>query len=136
MYRSVTPGTDEGSCSVAIVSCEPPRSGDHVAIMDLTGRIILVVEDEPVILLDVTSRLEADGAHVLAAGDLERALVHADHPHLSAAVLDFDLGRADTTGVCWKLTDRRIPFLFHTGRVYDRQRSVGRQIHDLLWVDA
>src|SRR5688500_15956146 len=38
-YRSVTPGTDEGSCSVAIVSCEPPRSGDHVAIMDLTGRI-------------------------------------------------------------------------------------------------
>ena len=89
-----------------------------MALMDLTGRMILVVEDEPVVSLDVTSRLEAEGAHVLAAGDLERALVHADHPHLSAAVLDFDLGCADTTGVCWKLTDRRIPFLVHTGRVY------------------
>jgi DNA-binding response OmpR family regulator len=103
---------------VAIVSCEPARSSDHVRIMDLTGRIILVVEDEPIVSLEVTSRLEAEGAHVLAAGDLERALVHADHPDLSAAVLDFDLVGADTTPVCWKLIDRGIPFLFHTGRVY------------------
>jgi hypothetical protein len=33
-------------------------------------------------------------------------------------VLDFDLGGADSSPVCRKLVDRRIPFVFHTGRLY------------------
>jgi hypothetical protein len=37
---------------------------------------------------------------------------------LSAGVLDFDLGEADSTAVCWKLCDRRIPFVLHSGRFY------------------
>ena len=83
----------------------------------LAGRTVLVVEDEPLIM-DVVGRLEDAGAAVLAAGRLDQALQLADHPALSIAVLDFDLGDCDSTPVCRKLVEREIPFLFHTGRVY------------------
>ena len=86
--------------------------------LDLTGRSILVVEDEPLIRLDLATRLQNAGARVLAASQLDKAMSLAEYPNLSAGVLDFDLGNADSTAVCWKLVDRRIPFVFHTGRVY------------------
>jgi len=89
-----------------------------VKSMDLAGRSILLVEDEPLICLDITSRLQAAGAKVFAASHLDKALGLAGHPDISAGVLDFDLGKADSTLICWKLVDRRIPFIFHTGRVY------------------
>lgn len=90
---------------------------------DLAGRSILVVEDEPLVRLDLTRRLEDAGATVLAASHLKNALDLAHHPDLSAGVLDFDLGTADTTQVCWRLVDRRIPFVFHSGRVYSAFRQ-------------
>jgi CheY-like chemotaxis protein len=86
--------------------------------LDLAGRSILLVEDEALIRLDLTGRLLDAGATVLAASRLDRALDLADHPDISAGVLDFDLGSADSSPVCWKLVDRRIPFVFHTGLVY------------------
>jgi DNA-binding response OmpR family regulator len=91
--------------------------------MDLAGRSILLVEDEPLICLDITSRLQAAGAKVFAASHLDKALGLAGHPDISAGVLDFDLGKADSTLICWKLVDRRIPFIFHTGRVYSAFRQ-------------
>jgi hypothetical protein len=67
------------------------------------------------ICLDTMSRLQAAGAKVFAASHLDKALGLAGHPDISAGVLDFDLGNADSTLICWKLVDRRIPFIFHTG---------------------
>jgi len=86
--------------------------------LDLAGRCLLVVEDEALVRLDITGRLEDAGATVFAASRLDKALDLASHPHISAGVLDFDLGNADSTAVCWRLVDRRIPFIFHTGRLY------------------
>jgi DNA-binding response OmpR family regulator len=86
--------------------------------VDLTGRTILVVEDDGLISIDLIARLEDAGAIALSARDLERGLSLATGAGLSAAVLDFDLDGSDTTAVCWKLVDRGVPFLFHTGRVY------------------
>jgi CheY-like chemotaxis protein len=91
--------------------------------LDLAGRPILVVEDEPLIRLDLTGRLQDAGATVFAAARLDRALDLAGHPNISAGVLDFDLGSADSTPVCWKLIDRGIPFVFHTGLVYSAFRQ-------------
>ena len=85
--------------------------------MLLAGRSILLVEDEPLILLDLESSLRAAGAKVVSASNVERALALASTEALSAGVLDFDLGTADTSPVCRKLVDRGIPFLFHSGRV-------------------
>jgi DNA-binding response OmpR family regulator len=89
----------------------------------LAGRSILVVEDEALVRLDVTGRLQDAGATVLSASRLDKALDLAGYHHLSAGVLDFDLGNADSTAVCWKLIDRRVPFVFHTGRVYSAFRQ-------------
>ena len=84
----------------------------------LAGRRILVVEDEPLISLDITARLQDAGASVVSASHLEKALELAEYPNLAAGVLDFDLGNVDSTPVCWKLVDRRIPFIFHSGRMH------------------
>ena len=84
----------------------------------LAGRCILLVEDEPLIRLDIVGRLEAAGASVLATSRLHRALTFADRSDLSAGVLDFDLGNTDSSAVCCRLTDRRIPFVLHSGSVH------------------
>ena len=89
----------------------------------LAGRCILLVEDEALIRLDTGQRLEAAGARVLGASSLHRALMLADHPDLSAAVLDFNLGDTDSTAVCWRLTDRRIPFILHSGSDHSEFRQ-------------
>jgi CheY-like chemotaxis protein len=89
----------------------------------LSGRCTLIVEDEPLIRIDIERRLEAAGARVLATSRLDRALRFADHPDLSAGVLDFDLGTADTTPVCCHLTDRRIPFVLHSGSLHSAFRQ-------------
>ena len=81
----------------------------------LAGRSILVVEDEPVIALQLESQLNAAGARVYSAGRLRDALHMAEHPALSAAVLDFRLGGDDSAAVCRRLVDLGIPFMFYTG---------------------
>jgi len=77
----------------------------------LVGCLILIVEDEPLVALDVAHGLEAAGARVLAARTLADALIKASDPELSAAVLDHGLSDGDTSQVCEKLKERDIPFV-------------------------
>ena len=81
----------------------------------LAGRSILVVENEPLIALDLVEGISAAGATVLAAHSLIDGLRLAGHPNLTAAVLNFDLGDGDGTALCEYLRERGIPFLLHTG---------------------
>jgi DNA-binding response OmpR family regulator len=81
----------------------------------LVGRVILVVEDEPLIALDVTDGLEASGARILMARTLADALSKAEDPDLSAAILDHGLRDGDTSEVCDKLKERNIPFVLYSG---------------------
>jgi DNA-binding response OmpR family regulator len=81
----------------------------------LTGRSILVVEDEPLIALDIAEGFRAAGAAVFTAHNLVDGLRLAGHPDLSAAVLDFGLSDGDGTALCQRLKERGIPFLLHTG---------------------
>jgi CheY-like chemotaxis protein len=74
---------------------------------DLKGRSILVVEDEPLIALDIAEGLRNAGAVVLSAFNLRDGLQLASHPDLSAAVLD-------STALCTRLTERGVPFVLHT----------------------
>jgi DNA-binding response OmpR family regulator len=84
----------------------------------LSAKSILVVEDEPLLCLDIARHLEDAGAKVFAASNLDKALKVVEASPLSAGVLDFDLGNGDSSAVCWKLVDRGIPFIFYTGRPY------------------
>ena len=81
----------------------------------LDGKVILVVEDEPLVALDVVKALRAAGARVLCAGYLESGLCSTEHPELSAAVIDLHLDDGSGTIVCRRLRERGIPFVVHTG---------------------
>jgi DNA-binding response OmpR family regulator len=74
-----------------------------------------VVEDEPIIALQLEAQLNAAGARVYSAGRLRDALYLAEHPALSAAVLDYRLGGDDSAAVCRRLADLGVPFVFYTG---------------------
>ena len=83
--------------------------------VSLAGRSVLIVEDGPLIALELRRIIESAGAHVFAAPRLQHALRLTDHPDLSAAVLDYRVGDDDTAAVCERLDERGIPFFFFTG---------------------
>jgi DNA-binding response OmpR family regulator len=81
----------------------------------LEGHSILIVEDELMIIMDMQATFEEAGARVFATTTLTSALVLADTPGLSAAVIDFALGTDDGGAVCRHLTKLSVPFVFHSG---------------------
>jgi DNA-binding response OmpR family regulator len=81
----------------------------------LSGRLILVVEDEPLVALEVIGALRTAGAKVLSAGYLEAGLFITEHQELSAAVIDLRLNDGSSIGICRRLLQRRIPFVIYTG---------------------
>lgn len=81
----------------------------------LADRLILIVEDEPLIALDVIKALRSAGARVLSAGYLESGLYTTEHPDLSAAVIDLHLGDGSGTAICRRLRQRCLPFVVYTG---------------------
>jgi DNA-binding response OmpR family regulator len=81
----------------------------------LAGRLILVVEDEPLIALDIASSFEKAGANVTRATSLLHAMTLAENDELSAAVLDHVLRDGDSSELCECLKERGIPFVMHSG---------------------
>ncbi len=86
----------------------------------LLGCLVLVVEDEPIISLDIAATLETAGAEILgpyssakiALSALEE-IAQGSEPH--AAVLDVNLGGHTSEAVARKLITLSVPFVFHTG---------------------
>jgi CheY-like chemotaxis protein len=81
----------------------------------LTGRSILVVEDEPLIALEVHAAFNSTGASIVSAATRNEALRMVGRPGLSAAVIDMNLGGSDCSDVCQRLSECGIPFVFYTG---------------------
>jgi DNA-binding response OmpR family regulator len=81
----------------------------------LAGELILVLEDEPLIALDIIDSLRNAGASVLSAHCLRDALPLAEHPDITAAILDFGLSDGDAGVVCGRLNARNIPFILYSG---------------------
>jgi CheY-like chemotaxis protein len=81
----------------------------------LTGQSVLVLEDEPLLALELNVTLRDAGASVSVAKDEETALRVIDVLRTSAAVVDINLGGKDCSAVCERLSDGGIPFVFFTG---------------------
>ena len=97
------------------IAAPPAAAEDGVA-----GRQVLVVEDEPLIALDIEDRLVAAGCEVIGpAPDLEtaRRLLAATAP--DCALLDANLAGRPVGELAAELTRRGIPFGFVSG--YGRQ---------------
>ena len=83
---------------------------------DLPHNSILLVEDEPLLAMDVESSLAAAGYRVVgpAATAAEALrLIREENPDL--AVLDLNLGKEMSYSVPDLLADRRIPFVILSG---------------------
>ena len=88
--------------------------------LDLFSRkLVLLVEDEPLIALNVEHHLRNAGARVITAAHLDTALSMTGHPDLSGAVIDLCLGAESATPIFQRLTDRNLPFVVHTGYATD-----------------
>jgi DNA-binding response OmpR family regulator len=81
----------------------------------LTGRSLLIVEDEPIIVMDITQALEESGAEVTTTNTLRHALLLVEHDGLSAAILDHAVGDGNSSLLCARLKERGIPFLIYSG---------------------
>ena len=96
----------------------------------LGGCSILVVEDEPLIAMDVVQGLEAAGAAVSVARTLKDALDKVEAPELSAAVLDHRLRDGDSSQICERLDAKNIPFVIYSGYTkIDGACSEGKLVH-------
>jgi DNA-binding response OmpR family regulator len=89
--------------------------GCLVEALPLRGRSVLIVEDEPLIALDIVEGFRTAGASILSAHTLRDALRLAGHPDVSAAVVDFGLSDGDGVALCERLTAHKIPFVLHSG---------------------
>jgi len=82
----------------------------------LRGHRILIVEDEPLIALDLEATLTWAGAEIAGIGRTpEQALALAERPDLTGAILDLRLQNQSVRDVVGRLTERRIPFMFYSG---------------------
>jgi DNA-binding response OmpR family regulator len=82
----------------------------------LTKKRVLVVEDQPLIALNLVEGLEEAGAEVLGpAMSVSQGLVFAREHGIDAAVLDINLPDGLVTPVADVLTERGVAVLFCTG---------------------
>ncbi|HEY7851991.1 MAG TPA: response regulator [Caulobacteraceae bacterium] len=83
----------------------------------LTGRRVLLVEDEAMIAMLLEDMLSDLGCHVLGpAYGLSQALQLAkEHEVIDVAILDVNLAGQPVFAVADILRDRRVPLIFSTG---------------------
>lgn len=106
-------------------------NGD-VGAPGLTGRHVLVVEDEYFIAYDLKQALENSGATVIGpVGTVGKALSLIKKTQaLDGAVIDLNLRGESGLKVARALRERAIPFVFATG--YDR-RVVPEEFQGTAW---
>jgi CheY-like chemotaxis protein len=90
-------------------------SASDNALEFLRGLRILLVEDDPLIRLDLETSLTELGAIVTAAADVSKALVAIGTSALDFAVLDFELGTESSEPIAEAAQARNIPFLYLSG---------------------
>jgi CheY-like chemotaxis protein len=97
-----------------------------VPVPALTGKRILLVEDQVLVALDVGMTLEDAGAVVVGPClRLDEAMrAAASEAPLDGAILDVDIASRPVFPVADRLLARGVPFIFHTGRSdLDRLRA-------------
>jgi len=83
---------------------------------NLRGERVLVVEDEPLIAMDVAQAIEEAGGQVVGPADnLADAKQLAGGANITAAMLDIQLHQAVSADVAAILAGRNIPFVFYSG---------------------
>jgi PAS domain S-box-containing protein len=83
---------------------------------NVAGKRILVVDDEPLIAMDIVANLEDVGCEIIGpAATLEKALGLIDSVEIDAALLDANLAGSPVDVLAAALTRRNVPFAFVSG---------------------
>jgi DNA-binding response OmpR family regulator len=89
--------------------------GTQVEPSPLKGCSILVVEDEPLIAMDVQLTFEGSGAELHIANSIDEAMPWAKRDGLCLGVLDYGLADGKCTELYRYLQRRGVPFIIYTG---------------------
>lgn len=81
----------------------------------LEGRAILIVEDEPLIVMDIATALEHTGASLTSTTSVKHALLLVEHDGIAGAILDHSLEDGTSSALCMLLTKRGVPFIIYSG---------------------
>jgi DNA-binding response OmpR family regulator len=85
---------------------------------------ILIIEDEPVIALDLQDLLEDAGFDVVGvAGRIEQALHVIDTTSIDAAVVDANLGGVSSSPAAAALAAKQVPFIVLSGYSLKQQEA-------------
>lgn len=107
---------ETGTSTSVAAPAEPLRPRDTNGCASPTGHRVLVVEDEPLVAMDIASALEDVGCTIIGpAAGLEQALTLAGSETFDAAVLDYKLAGLSSEPVAKLLRRRGIPFAVSTG---------------------
>lgn len=91
-------------------------------------KTFLILEDEPLIAMDLKFAFEDAGHHAVTAVDNEEALTCIGKGDVSGAILDVSLGRGATCKpTANRLLQDGVPFILHTGdlnRVGEHLREI------------
>jgi DNA-binding response OmpR family regulator len=91
----------------------------------LSGVRVLIVEDDPLMAMDLEDTLAEAGAVVVGlCRTLDEAMARATVDDFAVAVLDFSLGPDTASPVARRLVRRGIPFVLYTGKS-SRDPSLG-----------
>jgi PAS domain S-box-containing protein len=108
---------------------EGSRNFQDAGSTDLRGRRILLVEDEPLVAMEIESQLMSAGCEVIGpAATIEKAKLLMSEASFDAALVDANLGGRPAGEIAAGLTKKLIPFAFVTG--------YGREALPLAFQDA
>jgi PAS domain S-box-containing protein len=92
------------------------RSTDDREVATIAGRRILVVDDEPLIAMDIVASLEEEGCKIVGpAATLQKALKLIESAEIDAALLDANLAGDPVDVLASALLRRKKPFAFVSG---------------------
>lgn len=81
----------------------------------LTGRLVLILEEEAIIAFDIADALQKVGAEPILASSLQDAFSLIESMSFSAAVLDYTMRHGNCAALCERLSARGIPFVITSG---------------------
>ena len=81
----------------------------------LTERSVLIVEDDPLIRLELIDLFQSVGARAIAASTCDQAVEATAQYHICAALLDYMVGEDSVAQLCRELSEYQIPYMFYTG---------------------
>jgi len=125
--RHVSDPVDNKMPAIAIPRAAPGHPQEPPPNV-LAGQRVLLVEDSLIIALDAEDILRKLGAeNVDTAASVEAALDLIDNIRPTVAILDINLGHAESFPIADRLLELQIPFLFATG--YGEQARIPTEHH-------